>query len=186
MMRADAMINAGWTMTQTPPLDRRDPPEAAPESEMLAAFLDYHRATLLWKVDGLSEADLRRPLTPSGMTLLGLIKHLAYVERWWFQAVFAGEDVDFPWSDADPDADWRVGPDEGVATILDLYRAQAARTREIVAAATLDDDARRPRTRPPGGIQTLRWIVLHMIEETARHNGHADLMREAIDGATGE
>jgi len=71
-----------------------------------------------------------------------------------------------------------------VATILDLYRAQVARSREIMAA-DLNDQARRPRTRPPGGIQTLRWIVLHMIEETARHNGHADLMREAIDGATG-
>ncbi len=173
--------------THTPPPDRRDPPEAAPEGETLAAFLDYHRATLLWKVDGLAEADLRRPLTPSGLTLLGLVKHLAYVERWWFQAVFAGEDVDFPWTDADPDADWRVEPDEDAAVILDLYRAQTARSRELVAGATgLDDQARRPRTRPPGQAQTLRWIVVHMIEETARHNGHADLMREAIDGATGE
>jgi len=172
-------------MMQTPPVDRRDPPEAAPETDMLPAFLDYHRATLLWKVDGLSESDLRRPLTPSGLTLLGLVKHLAYVERWWFQDVFAGEDVDFPWTDNDPDADWRVEGDESVATILDLYRAQVARSREITAAANLNDQARRPRTRPPGGIQTLRWIVLRMIEETARHNGHADLMREAIDGATG-
>ena len=173
-------------MAQTPPPDRHDPPEAAPEKEMVAAFLDYHRATLLWKVDGLSQADLRRAMTPSGLTLLGLVKHLAYVERWWFQNVFAGEDVDFPWTDADPDADWRVESDEGVAMILDLYRTQVARSREITSAADLDDRARRPRTRPPGGDQTLRWIMLHMIEETARHNGHADLMREAIDGATGE
>ncbi len=173
-------------MTQTPPLDRRDPPEAASENDMLPAFLDYHRATLLWKVDGLSEADLRRPLTPSGMSLLGLVKHLAYVERWWFQAVFAGEDVSFPWTDTDPDADWRVEGDESAAAIFDLYRAEVARSRAIVAAADLNDQARRPRTRPSGGIQTLRWIVLHMIGETARHNGHADLMREAIDGATGE
>ncbi len=167
---------------QTPPVDRRDPPEAGPETDMLPAFLDYHRATLLWKVDGLSEADLRRPLTPSGLTLLGLVKHLAYVERLWFQEVFAGEDVAFPWTDADPDANWRVGPDESVATILALYRAEVAHSRAITAAADLNDQARRPR----GGVQTLRWIVLHMIEETARHNGHADLMREAIDGATGE
>ena len=173
-------------MTQTPPSDRYDPPEAAAEKEMVAAFLDYHRATLLWKVDSLSEADLRRSMTPSGLTLLGLVKHLAYVERWWFQYVFAGEDIDFPWTDADPDADWRVEGDEGVATILDLYRTQVARSREIASAADLDDRARRPHTRPPGGDQTLRWIMLHMIEETARHNGHADLMREAIDGATGE
>jgi uncharacterized damage-inducible protein DinB len=174
------------THTLPPPPDRRDPPEAAPERDLLPAFLDYHRATLLWKVDGLSEPDLRRPLTPSGLTLLGLVKHLAYVERWWFQAVFAGEDIDFPWTDADPDADWRAGPDESPAAIFDLYRAEVARSREIVAAASLDDRARRPRTEPPGGDQTLRWIMAHMIEETARHNGHADLMHEAIDGATGE
>src|SRR2546422_5610782 len=113
-------------MTHAPPPDRRGPQPSAPEKEMLAAFLDYHRATLLWKVDGLSEADLRRSMTPSGLTLLGLVKHLAYMERWWFQHVFAGEGVDFPWTDADPDADWRVEGDEGVATILALYRTQVA------------------------------------------------------------
>ena len=180
------MQEAEQTMMQTPPVDRRDPPEAAPETDMLPAFLDYHRATLLWKVDGLSEAGLRRPLTPSGLTLLGLVKHLAYVERFWFQDVFAGADVDYPWTDADPNADWRVAGDESAAAILDVYRAQVACSREITVVADLNDPARRPRTRPPGGIQTLRWIVLHMIEETARHNGHADLMREEIDGATGE
>ena len=173
-------------MVHTPPQDRRDPPYLASEKTMLAAFLDYHRDTLLWKVDGLADADLRRQMTPSGMTLLGLVKHIAYVERWWFQAVFQGKDVDFPWTDADPDADWRVGPDESVATILDLYREEVDSSRGILSDAELDDSARRPRTRPPGQEQTLRWIVLHMIEETARHNGHADLMREAIDGATGE
>lgn len=173
-------------MAQTPPPERRDPPEAASEKEMVAAFLDYHRATLLWKVDGLTDADLRRVMTPSGLTLLGMVKHLAYVERWWFQAVFAGEVVSFPWTDADPDADWRVESDETVAAILDLYRTEVARSRTITNAANLDDLARRPQTWPVGGAQTLRWIMLHMIEETARHNGHADLMREAIDGATGE
>ena len=170
----------------TPPPDRRDPPEAAPEREMLPAFLDYHRATLLWKVDGLPEADLRRSMTPSGVSLLGLVNHLAYVERWWFQAVFAGEDADFPWSDADPEAEWHVGPDVSPAAVIDLYRSEAARSREIVSHANLDDLARRPHTQPRGGDQTLRWIMLHMIEETARHNGHADLIREALDGATGE
>jgi uncharacterized damage-inducible protein DinB len=168
-------------MTHAPPPDRRDPQPWAPEKEMLAAFLDYHRATLLWKVDGLSDADLRRPMTPSGLTLLGLVKHLAYVERWWFQAVFTGADVAFPWTEADPDADWRVEPGDTTAAVLILYRTEVARSREIAAGAGLDDRARRPGKDP-----TLRWIMLHMIEETARHNGHADLMREAIDGATGE
>jgi uncharacterized damage-inducible protein DinB len=173
-------------MKQSPPLERRDPPEAVPEKDMLAAFLDYHRATLLWKAEGVSDADLRRAMTPSGVTLLGMIKHLAYVERWWFQAVFLGEKVYFPESETDPDIEWRIGPDESTASGLDLYRAECERSRQIVAAAELDDRARAPRTQPPGGEQSLRWIVLHMIEETARHNGHADIMREAIDGATGE
>jgi len=171
-------------MTQSPPLDRRNPPEFGPEKPMVAAFLDFHRATLLWKLDGLGDADLRRPMTASGLTLLGLVKHMAYVERWWFQAVFMGEDAGSPGSEDDPDADWRVGEDESTEMILALYRAETARSREIVAAAELDDHPRRPH--PPEGEQTLRWIALHMIEEIARHNGHADIMREAIDGATGE
>ncbi len=166
---------------QTTPINRVDSPLAAPERTMLTAFLDYHRATLLWKVDGVGDADLRRPLTPSGMSLLGLVKHLAYVEQWWFLMVFAGEDLPAPWTDADPDADWRVEDDETTAAILDFYRATVERARAVVAAADLDAPARRP-----GKEQTLRWIMVHMIEETARHNGHADLMREAIDGATGE
>jgi len=172
-------------MTHKAPPDRTDPPEAASEQETLAAFLDYHRATLLWKVEGLSDGDLRRPLTPSGMSLLGLVKHVAYVERWWFQAVFAGQDMSFPWTEEDPDADWRPEPDEPAAGILDLYRVEAARSRTILAGSHLDDLAKKPH-HPRNGRQSLRWIVIHMIEETARHNGHADLMREAIDGMTGE
>lgn len=164
-----------------PPPARPDPPFSAPEREMLAAFLDYHRATLLWKVDGLDDAQLRRPMTPSGLTLLGMVKHLAHVERWWFRAVFAGEGVEVPWSEADPDADWRVEPGESTAAILELYRAETERSRAIAAAADLDAIARHPERAP-----SLRWVLIHMIEETARHNGHADLMRERLDGATGE
>ena len=159
---------------------------------MLGAFLDYHRATLLWKIEGLSDADLRRSIVPSGVTLLGMVKHLAYVERWWFQAVFAGENVAFPWTDADPDADWRVEPGETTAEIIALYKAEVRRSREIVAAG--DPDALTPRTmgeldslaRRPDEKKSLRWIITHMIEETARHNGHADILRELTDGATGE
>ncbi len=166
---------------QPTPIDRVDPPLAAPEQAMLTAFLDYHRATLLWKVDGVGDADLRRPLTPSGMSLLGLVKHLAYVEQWWFLTVFAGEDLPAPWTDADPDADWRVEAGESTTAILDFYRATVEQARAVAAAADLDASARRP-----GKERTLRWIMIHMVEETARHNGHADLMREAIDGAIGE
>lgn len=164
-----------------PASTRVDPPTVGPDKVMLEAFLDYHRATLLWKVSGLSDADLRRRLVPSLTTLLGMVKHLAYVERWWFQMVFAGEDLPVPWTKQDPDADFRVEPDETTESILAFYHQQVARSRAITATASLDDLA-----RSPGRDCALRWIMIHMIEETARHNGHADILRELIDGATGE
>jgi uncharacterized damage-inducible protein DinB len=162
---------------------RIDPPLVGSERELLTAFLDYHRQTVLWKIEGLNDTDLRRSMTPTGLSLLGLIKHLAYVERAWFQNEFAGEDVSFPWTDDDPDADFRIEPDETTEQILTLYKTEVERSREITAAVSFDDIARgpRPRRKP-----SLRWIIIHMIEETARHNGHVDLMREAIDGQTGE
>lgn len=162
--------------------DRTDPPGQGPERELLAAFLDYNRETLLWKISGLDDEALRRRLVPSQTTLLGLVKHLAAVERSWFQRTFAGRDVPTPWTDADPDADFRIEPDETTAQILALYQAEIAISRQIAAAApSLDAVAQRP-DRPV----SLRWIMVHMIEETARHVGHADILREQIDGATGE
>lgn len=164
--------------------ERPDPPTTAPEKPTLEAMLDYHRGTLLCKVDGVGDDDLRRAGTPSGLTLLGLVKHLAYVERWWFRKVFAGEDVPFPWTEEDPDVEWRVEPGDTTRDILELYRGEVARCREIAAASSLDDLARGSDSR--GSEYSLRWVMLHMIGETARHNGHADLLREMIDGATGE
>lgn len=163
---------------------REDPPLAAPEKVMLEAFLNYHRATLLCKVDGVTDEDLRRPGTPSGLTLLGLVKHLADVERSWFREVFAGEDLAHLWSDEDPGRYWRVEPGETSEQILAFYREEVARSREITRGAMLDEVARQPDYQSRGF--TLRWIMLHMIEETARHNGHADILREVIDGQTGE
>jgi uncharacterized damage-inducible protein DinB len=161
------------------------PPEAAPEREMLEAFLDFHRATLLWKVSGLTDEELRRPGTPSGVSLLGLVKHLADVEQSWFVEVFAGEPPEFPlWREDDPAAVWRIEPDETTAWVLDVYRRVCERCRAIVAAASAEDLAAAPRAGAEG--LTLRWILVHMVEETARHNGHADIIREAIDGAVGE
>lgn len=160
---------------------RHEPPLITPEKEMLVEWLDYHRATLLQKVAGLSDEDLRRKLTPSGLSLLGLVKHLANVERWWFQIDFAGRDI-APLSDgSDPDAAWRIEADESTEAILDLYKGEVRKARQIVDAANLDDTA-----RIDGRVFSLRWIVVHMIEETARHNGHADILREMIDGVTGE
>lgn len=149
---------------------------------MLAAFLDYHRDTLPRKLSGLGDDDVRRRLVPSATTLLGIVKHLAYVERWWFQDVFAGRDIDYPWTEEDPDAEWRVDPSDTTGEILALYEREVEVSRQIVASAgSLDEVACRP-----GKEMTLRWIMVHMLEETARHNGHMDILRELADGATGE
>ena len=144
--------------------------------------MDYHRATLLMKIDGVSDTDLRRPMVPSGTTLLGLVKHLAYVERWWFRRVFLDRDVSFPWTDDDPDADFRIEDDETTEDIVRLYQGECEENNAVVRDASLDDMAKfEPRSE-----FSLRWILTHMIEETARHNGHADILREQIDGSTGE
>ncbi len=158
-------------------------PHAGTELEILTAQLDDKRAVLLRKIAGLSDDDLRRRPTVSSLSLLGLLKHSVYVERWWFSWVFAGIDVAFPWTDDDPDADFRPEPDESAAGLAALYLAEIERSRAIVATADLDDAAARPG---PGEPTTLRGIMVHMIQETSRHLGHADIMREAIDEATGD
>jgi uncharacterized damage-inducible protein DinB len=162
--------------------DRRARPPAGPDKDLLEAFLDFQRDTLLWKVSGLTDEQLRKVWTPSGLSLLGLVKHLAYVERNWFQNRFLARDLPVAWSEADPDGDFRIEPHETGASIVAFYQAEVAESRRIVAEAdSLDTIAKHPR-RP----HSLRRIIVHMIEETARHNGHADLMRELTDGQTGE
>lgn len=170
---------------------RTDPPTTAGEADTLLGFLDFHRRTLLLKVDGLDADALRRPLPPSTMTLAGLMKHLANVEDHWFSTVWLGEDVE-PWASADwdddPDWEWHSAVDDDPAHVRALWDAAVARSRGTVAAALaaggLDQVAHRRRR--DGGTWSLRWVLLHMVEEYARHNGHADLLREAADGATGE
>ncbi len=163
--------------------ERVEPFQAAGEREMLVTWLDYHRATVLLKIDGLGDEAGRRLLTLSGLSLLGLVKHLAYVERWWFQSVFAGREVAYPMTDDDPDAEFRIEPHESTADIIELYRQEVRTARQIMEAAGLDDVARNSGGRRSG--HTMRWIIVHMIEETARHNGHSDILREMIDGVTG-
>jgi uncharacterized damage-inducible protein DinB len=164
--------------------DRPEPPLLGGETETLSGFLDFHRATLLWKLEGLDDEQLRRAMVPSGTSLLGLVKHLAYVERSWFQGVWAGQEVSFPWTKEDPDADWRIEPTETTEDVLALYRGECDRSREIVAAASsLDQAVVHPRWNEE---VSRRWILTHMIEETARHVGHADILREQTDGAVGE
>jgi uncharacterized damage-inducible protein DinB len=166
--------------------ERVDPPLAAPEKEMLSAWLDLHRATLLRKVAGVSDDDLRRPMVPSGTNLLSLVKHLGWVECYWLQINFAGRDVDDPWTEDDPDADFRVEPHESTEQVLDFYRAQCEINRRIVDnTGSLETLSARTHGRRREQM-TLRWILVHLIEETARHNGHVDILREMIDGSTGE
>jgi uncharacterized damage-inducible protein DinB len=165
--------------------NRPEPPSVGGEREILAGFLDFHRATLLWKLEGLDDQQLRRAMVASGTSLLGLVKHLAYVERSWFQGVWAGQEVTFPWTSEDPDADWRIEPDETTGQVLALYDGECDRSREIVArSSTLDEVIEHPRRK--GWTMSRRWILVHMIEETARHVGHADILREQLDGVTGE
>jgi uncharacterized damage-inducible protein DinB len=145
----------------------------------LEAFLDDQRSAVIRKVAGVADEAARRPMVPSGTSLAGIVKHLAFVERYWFQEVFAGGDPEYPWTEADPDADWRIEPWETVEGLVRFYESEIARSQEITTAAkSLKQRDSRKRT-------TLRWILLHMIEETARHAGHADILREQIDGATG-
>jgi uncharacterized damage-inducible protein DinB len=160
--------------------ERIKPPKFGSEIELLSAYLDYNRATLLHKVSALGEEDLRRKVPPNGNSLLGMVKHVAYVERWWFQHVFAGLTVDFPWTDTDPDADWRVEERDTSAAIFALFQSEVEKSRQITQQFSMADISKRPDTN-----FSLRWIMLHMIEEIARHNGQADIMRELIDGIVG-
>jgi hypothetical protein len=163
-------------------MEVRTTPKTGSEKETLVGFLDSNRAVMVWKLDGVSEEDARRPIVESGTSLLGLVKHLAWVERWWFDHNVAGNDVDFPWSDDDPDADFRIEDDESIADIVALYESAVADSNAIVEGTDLDDLA---ELSAGGESRSLRWVVGHMIEETARHAGHADIVRELIDGETG-
>ena len=164
----------------------------AGELDTLLGFLDFHRATLAWKTRGLSDAQLHRSLPPTTMTLGGLLKHLAFVEDYWFGVVVAGFDpvepfVDADW-DADPDWDWSsathdVGDDLGA-----LWEDCVDRSRAIIAEELAEhgSDALQETHALGRDRVSLRWVLVHMIEEYARHNGHADLLREAVDGLVGE
>jgi uncharacterized damage-inducible protein DinB len=164
--------------------ERIGPPLIAGEREMLRAFLDYHRATLAMKCDGLTDEDLRRQsMPPSTLSLLGLVRHMAEVERAWFRRVINREDIPLVWSD---EGDFQVAYDASTATrkeAFDAWRAEVEHARRIEAAAELlDVTGHQPRW---GKDLSLRLVMLHVIHEYARHNGHADFLREGIDGTVG-
>ena len=157
-------------------------PFTGDEKESLYVALDRHRDVVLWKLDGLDDEQLRRRMTPSGTSLLGLVKHLASVEYGWFCDTFGRSTEPLPDVDENPEADMRVEPGESTADILAFYgRARAA------ADAVIDElDVEARGTAWFGEPVTLRWVPVHMVEETARHAGHVDILRELIDGAAGD
>ena len=157
-------------------------PFTADEKTSLHVSLDRHRDVVLWKLEGLSDEQLRTPMTPSGTNLLGLVKHLAAVEYAWFCETFGREMEPLPFRDDDPDADLRVEPGETAADIIAFY----GRARAAADAVINDVDPEHLGTAWFGDPVTMRWVLLHMIEETARHAGHMDILRELIDGATGD
>jgi hypothetical protein len=162
---------------------RPDPPTEAGEKETLVAFLDFQRATLRWKCDGLTPEQLgTAAVEPSGLTLHGLIRHLTEVEVGWFVGTFTAEPVVYAYSSAEkPDADWTELDPAAYADDLRRYDEAVHRARAAIADLEPGDVGEDEGTR-----FTLRWVLAHMIEEYARHNGHADLLRERLDGATGE
>ncbi len=167
------------------PIERTEPPPAAPEREMLVAWLAYHRDTLRWKCDGLAPDQLRmRSVSPSTMSLIGLVRHMAEVERNWFRRGIAGEDAPpmYYSRETDPDGDFDNVDTADVDEAFSTWKRECEAADAIIAAHSMDD----ADTRPGEWGVTLRWILVHMIEEYARHNGHADLLRERIDGATGD
>jgi uncharacterized damage-inducible protein DinB len=168
---------------------RQDPPPTGPELEQLTAFLDLQRETVLLKAEGLDAEGLRRPLPPSSLTLGGLLNHLALVEDHWFGERFAGLPEQEIWAGvdwaADPDFEFRTAADHAPDELRQRYRDACARSREVVARAAGADQL-AAQARPDGTRWDLRWVLLHMIEETARHAGHADLLREAVDGQVGD
>ena len=170
-------------MTDAAP--RVDPPKIADERTMLDSWLEFHRVTLRQKCAGLSDADLRRrSVEPSTMSLLGLVRHMAEVERVWFRRVLGGEDAHWLFCSKDnPDGDFDDVDTADVTESFAAWEAECDRARELAAARDLEAIGERQRH---GQDVSLRWILVHMIEEYARHNGHADLLRERIDGAVGD
>jgi hypothetical protein len=174
-------------------IDRIDPPLRANEADTLLGYLDYQRDTLRQKTHGLGAEQLRAKLPPSTMTLGGMLKHLALVETWWFNEVMLGNPQIEPWAsvdwEADEDWDWHSADADSPEQLRALFDSAAAASDEIIRTALADgglDQLSVRESRRTEGAFSLRWIILHMIEEYARHNGHADLLRESIDGVTGE
>jgi uncharacterized damage-inducible protein DinB len=152
------------------------------EKQSLHVSLNRHRDVVVWKLQGLDDEQLRRPMTPSGTSLLGLVKHLATVEYGWFCETFGRHSEAIPFDPADPDADMRAEPHETTATIVGFYGRARAAADSVITELRIEDVG----TAWFGDTVSMRWVLIHMIEETARHTGHMDILRELIDGQTGD
>ncbi len=172
-----------WTV---PDVHRADPPALFSERTSLESWLEYHRATLLHKCRGLTGEQLvQRAVAPSSLSLLGLVRHMADVERWWFRCLLAGQTElgSLFWSEEFPDGDFDLAASGAAEADFTAFAAECAQARDAAAGRSLDETFSHPGS---GARFDLRWLYLHMIEEYARHNGHADLLRERIDGVTGD
>ncbi len=168
-------------MTEVAPMARSRPIERGSERAMLESMLDFYRATVVNKVAGLTDAQaFTAAVSPSTLTPATVVKHLAGTERFWFSIDFAHLDVTWPWTDDDLHGNFRIEAGETLPAIVADYVEECANSRSAIVDAALEDSA-----RGEGMDFTLRFAILHMIEETARHCGHLDLLREATDGAVG-
>ena len=161
---------------------RTSPPPAADEEGTLTGFLDHLRATVVLKARGLSDVDGARHLVPSPTSVSGIVRHLARVERTWFHDDIDG-DVDGPWARSRRDRAWEFGvtAEDGLEDLLRDYEAACAQSREVLSRHGLEDQCRGTSKE-----HNVRWVVVHMIKETARHCGHLDILRELLDGTTGQ
>ena len=173
------------TAGDTPPASRTDIPAGWDERTVLTTLLDYVRATVHAKCAGIAEEHARRAPLPSSplTTISGLVSHLRWVEYSWFEVVLLGEQDRGPWTDEDPDREMRIALEVPIGQLLAEYASSCARYSDLVASLDLDTPSKK--TISTGEPVTLRWILLHLIEETARHNGHLDILREMADGVTG-
>ena len=155
------------------------------ERATLEGFLDWYRSVVERKVVGLTVVDATRPMTPTGMSALGVVKHLGWVERGWFRETFAGEDVEAIDVDGDNSAEFAISSEDTIDSVIGFYRNEAEESRRI--SRTADSlDALSVKETPYRERVSLRWVMVHVLEETARHAGHLDLMREEIDGQVGD
>jgi uncharacterized damage-inducible protein DinB len=157
-------------------------PFTGAEKESLKVSLDRHRDAILWKLEGLSDDDLRRQLVPSGTSLLGLVKHLGAVEYGWFCTTFGRTTEPLPFDEDDPEADLRIRPEETTEDVLAFYGRARAAADQVIGELDVEDTG----TAWFGDTVTMRWVLIHMVEETARHAGHVDILRELIDGMAGD